>query len=306
MWACGAQELLLTCTCKVHVCSNGLTCLSKLFHLHDNSLVELKPTIVLIDTPHDEQIIETPASRDHSPHSRASGDGRAESIPEEDLYGLKLLERIVYETHLRNLSRLVVPIPIVSFPLLQSPSANNEASNEKGRRAYASYLAEKPDPRANGTLTNRALLRTCLDSGAVDVMASPLHMKTLTSLEVHAYRAHKKAAKEQQSYLEIRRGRKRSWVGIHEEKPFSYLREAMVSGLMSGICQLGNESEAHIGGIKVNVSSERRADIATAVGQWHFSAHDFCDDSLLVAASMMFKHALSMPELEPWRIPTGK
>ena len=269
-------------------------------------MVELKPTIVLIDTPYDEQVFETPTSRDHSPHSRPWEDERAESIPEEDLYGLKLLERIVYETHLRNLSRLVVPIPIVSFPLLQSPPADNGTSNEKNRLAYANYLSEKPDPEANGTLTNRALLRKCLDSGEIDVMASPLHIKTLTSLEVHAYRAHKKAAKEQQSYLEIRRGRKRSWVGVHEEKPFSYLREAMVSGLMNGICQLGNESEAHIGGVKVNVSSERRAEIARAVGKWHFSAHDFCDDSLLLAASMMFKHALSMPELEPWRIPTGK
>lgn len=262
---------------------------------------------MLIDTPYDERVFDTSRSRDHSPHSQISDDEETESGSDENLYGLRLLQRIVYETHLRNLSRLVVPIPVVTFPLLQSPSLNNELGEELNQQpAYAAYLSEKPDPAANGILTNRALLRRCLDSGAADVMASPLHMKTLTSLEVQAYRAHKKAAKEQQSYLEIRRGRKRSWVGVHEEKPFSYLREAMVSGLMSGICQLGNESEAHIGGVRVNVSSERRAEIAEAIGQWHFSAHDFCDDSLLVVASLIFKHALSMPELEHWRIPQGK
>ncbi|RYP36817.1 hypothetical protein DL767_003207 [Monosporascus sp. MG133] len=257
------------------------------------------------DTPYDERALETTlSSRDHSPHSQVSGDEELEGGSEE-LYGLRLLERIVYETHLRNLSRLVVPIPVISFPLLQSPSATSESINEPTEPAYANYLSERPDP-AGGSLTNRALLRKCLDSGAMDVMASPLHVKTLTSLEVHAYRAHKKASKEQQSYLEIRRGRKRSWVGMHEEKPFSYLREAMVSGLMSGICQLGNESEVHIGSVRINVSSERRAEIAEAIGKWHFSAHDFCDDSLLVAASLMFKHALSMPELEQWRIPADQ
>ncbi|RYP52990.1 hypothetical protein DL768_001984 [Monosporascus sp. mg162] len=258
------------------------------------------------DTPYDGRVLEaTLSSRDHSPHSRVSEDEELEGGSEEELYGLRLLERIVYETHLRNLSRLVVPIPVIRFPLLQSPSATSESINEPTEPAYANYLSERPDP-ASGSLTNRALLRKCLDSGAMDVMASPLHVKTLTSLEVHAYRAHKKASKEQQSYLEIRRGRKRSWVGMHEEKPFSYLREAMVSGLMSGICQLGNESEVHIGSVRINVSSERRAEIAEAIGKWHFSAHDFCDDSLLVAASLMFKHALSMRELEQWRIPADQ
>ncbi len=261
---------------------------------------------MLIDTPYDERVFETSRSRDPSPHSRVSDEEETERGSEGELYGLRLLERIVYETHLRNLSRLVVPIPVISFPLLQSPPADNESGDEFTRPAYTDYLSERPSPAANGSLTNRALLRRCLDRGAIDVMASPLHMKTLTSLEVHAYRAHKKAAKEQQSYLEIRRGRKRSWVGVHEEKPFAYLREAMVSGLMSGICQLGNESELHIGSVRMDVSSEDKAEVAEAIGKWHFSAHDFSDDSLLFAASVMFKHALSMPELEHWRIPSGE
>jgi hypothetical protein len=131
-------------------------------------------------------------------------------------------------------------------------------------------------------------------------------MKTLTTLEVHAYRAQKEARKEQQALLEIRRGRKRSWVGVHEEKPFSYLREAMVSSLMGGICRSGEESDVVIGSVRISVSSEQKAAIADAIGNWHFCAHVFDDDQLLIAASLMFKHAFSMPELEHWRIPTGK
>ncbi|KAI1078422.1 HD-domain/PDEase-like protein [Whalleya microplaca] len=297
-------ELLLNAFGNVHTCTNGAACLSKLFDLHNASMVELKPTLVLIDTPHSEQLLEQPSrSRERSPCSEVSQNGDIDDYPDEELYGIKLLERIVYETHLRSLTRLVVPIPIVSFPLLRTPPANDGANDDPMQPAYTGYLSETPDPTRKKSLTNRALLRKCLDSGAVDVMASPLHIKTLTTLEVHAYRAHKEAAKEQQALLEVRRGRKRSWVGVHEEQPYSYLREAMVSGLMSGICRSDEEFDDRIGSVKISISSDRRAEIADAVGRWHFCAHDFCDDSLLIAASLMFKHALSMPELENWRIP---
>ncbi|KAI0480523.1 HD-domain/PDEase-like protein [Xylariaceae sp. FL0804] len=299
-------ELLLNAFGHVHVCADGSACIATLLHLHDISMVELKPTLVLIDTPHDEQPLEsTAASRDPSPHSRVSAVGSQDEPIGGELYGVALLERIVYETHLRSLSRLVVPIPVVSFPSLQTPPANDGAYDEPSPPAYAGYLSEATDPSSK-SLSSRALLRRCLDSGAVDVMASPLHMKTLTTLEVHAYRAHKEAAREQQALLEVRRGRKRSWVGVHEEKPFAYLREAMVSGLMSGICRSGEEDENRIGSVRINVSSKRRAEIEEALCKWHFCAHEFCDDDLLVSATLMFKHALSMPELDKWRIPTDQ
>lgn len=43
-----------------------------------------------------------------------------------------------------------------------------------------------------------------------------------------------------------------------------------------------------------------------AFTSWDFSAHDFSEDQLVHAAFLMLQHALSMPELESWRIPTGK
>jgi hypothetical protein len=269
-------------------------------------MVELKPTLVLIDTPHDEQILDPKnPSRDPSPHSKVSDDTPHDEPEDNGVYGLRLLEKIVYETHSRNLSRLVVPIPVISFPLLQSPPVSRSANGEPETSSYAEYLTAET---TSIIPTNRALLRYCLDSGAVDVMASPLHVKTLTTLEVHAYRAHKEALREQQALLEIRRGRKRSWVGVPEEVevPFAYLREAMVSSLMTGICKSGDVTDGGIGNVKIGVSAERRAEIAIAVGQWQFCAPDFSDDQLLIAASLMFKHAFTAPELEKWRIPTGK
>ncbi|KAK6218994.1 E3 ubiquitin-protein ligase bre1 [Pestalotiopsis sp. IQ-011] len=255
------------------------------------------------NTPHDEQRRPAePSSRDHSPYSRASSGADGDGASRE-FYGLKLLDKVVYELHSRNLSKLVVPISVVTYPLLQSPPPSDGSNDETGEASYAEYLTEETDPHSN-SLASRDLLRKCLDSGAIDVLASPLHVKTLTTLEVHAYRAHKEAEKEQDALMEIRRGRKRSWVGVSEEQPFSYLREAMVSGLMGGICRSGDEGDVMIGSVRISVSSEARAAVTRAIGKWNFCAHDFDEDQLLIAASLMFKHALTMPELEQWRIPT--
>lgn len=265
-------------------------------------MIDLKPTLVLLDMPYDEKVPpERERSRSPSPHSvqplmerRASNIN--DTISESDMYGLGLLERVVSEAQLRNLSRLVVPIPIVRPPMMNGPISNNGCHGEG-----------LPNGKRRSTLLpNRNLMKRCLDIGAVDVIASPMTQKTMVNLEVQAYRAHKDAAKEQQAMLEVRRGRKRSWVGVNEEKPFAYLREAMVSNLMNGICRLGGENDTKVGGVKIDIPAERFDKIVSAVGEWHFCAHSFSEDELVVAARVMFKHALSMPELEKWRLPTGK
>ena len=50
--------------------------------------------------------------------------------------------------------------------------------------------------------------------------------------------------------------------------------------------------------------SIRRA-VENAVGTWSFSAHDFDADALLYAALIMLEHALTIPDLEKWRMSTG-
>jgi 3',5'-cyclic-nucleotide phosphodiesterase len=54
------------------------------------------------------------------------------------------------------------------------------------------------------------------------------------------------------------------------------------------------------------VSEDRQEFIASAIGTWSFSAHDFTDDELVFAALLMVKHALQMEELQQWRMPDGK
>ncbi|WQF75719.1 Putative HD/PDEase domain, 3'5'-cyclic nucleotide phosphodiesterase [Colletotrichum destructivum] len=283
--------LLLETFGEVYLCSTGSACISTLFQLSDDAMMDLTPTLVLIDVPHDERLPKIRSkTRSPSPHSRPATADIDIHTPEEEVYGLKLLQRIMTEAHLRSLSKLIVPIPIVSFSDLED----------------AVPVGDDAKPKSQLVVDRRLIIR-CLDLGAVDVIISPFHLKCITSLEIHAYRAHKEAAREQQEMLEVRRGRKRSWVGVNEEKPFSYLREAMVSGLMRGICRSGADSDDdRISNVSIAVSTDRQAAVAAAVGKWHFCAHSFTDDELLVAAMVMFKHALTMPELDRWRIPADQ
>ncbi|KAF9875603.1 3'5'-cyclic nucleotide phosphodiesterase [Colletotrichum karsti] len=290
--------LLLETFGEVYLCSSGSACISTLFQLSDESMMDLTPTLVLIDVPYDERLPKFRSkSRSPSPHSRPTTADVDIHTPEEEVYGLKLMQRVMTEAHLRSITKLIVPIPIVSFSSLE---AAHDFSQTNGG---AIDEAKTKSPPA----VDRRLIIRCLDLGAVDVIISPLHAKCITSLEIHAYRAHKDAAREQQEMMEVRRGRKRSWVGVNEEKPFAYLREAMVSGLMRGICRSGADSDDdRISNVSIAVSTDRQAAVAAAVGQWHFCAHSWSDDELLVAAMVMFKHALTMPELERWRIPTDQ
>ncbi|KAF6830184.1 high affinity camp [Colletotrichum plurivorum] len=288
-----SAALLVAAFGEVYLCSTGSACISTLFQLSDESMMDLTPTLVLIDVPYDERLPKVRSkSRSPSPHSRPATADVDIHTPEEEVYGLKLLQRIMTEAHLRSLSKLIVPIPVVSFPSLEISQANGGTVDNAKSKSPA---------------VDRRLLIRCLDLGAVDVIIGPLHSNAMTSLEIHAYRAHKEAAKEQQEMLEVRRGRKRSWVGVNEEKPFAYLREAMVSSLMRGICRSGADSDDdRISNVSIAVSTDRQAAVAAAVGKWHFCAHSWTDDELLVAAMVMFKHALTMPELDRWRIPTDQ
>ncbi|CAK7264183.1 3',5'-cyclic-nucleotide phosphodiesterase [Sporothrix epigloea] len=266
-------------------------------------MMGLKPTIVLISTPHDERIPIDEQSRSPSPHSTPQND--QESAPTtpltDEVYGLRLLRRIVSEAHLRNLSKLIVPVSVISSSELEpeSTAAPHTSPPTQEGNADASPAQVFQTQRAQ----NRSLLKSCLKLGATDVLFSPIQPQSITSLEIRAYWAHKSAARDQQALLDLRRGRKRSWVGITDNRPFAYLRETMVASLMRRICQMEDDDELPVDAVRVILSPHRKQIVASSIGNWHFSAHDFNDDELIEASALMFKHALSMPEVADWRIP---
>ncbi|KAL3419416.1 cyclic nucleotide phosphodiesterase [Phlyctema vagabunda] len=244
--------------------------------------------------------------RTPSPSSRQEPEAMEGEPETPNIYGLSLLQWIATEMQYQSLSRLFVPVAVVAIPPSHPTSAPRQLTH---MRPDSSGLTQDPfapkSRKPSGVPTPLDQMRTMryLDAGAIDVLTSPLLRERLPSLAIHAYRAHKDASKEHRALLELKRGRKRSWVGLDDQKPYAYLREAMVSGLMDGICKLGGEDEP-LGHVRITVAPNRRDKIVASVASWHFSAHDFTDDELLHAALLMLQHALSMPELEKWRIST--
>lgn len=294
----------------MHVCTSGRSCIAKLSELNQSSIVELIPTLVLIDIPYDDQLNERPPRdlRTPSPSSKQEIEGLHYEPEQAEAYGLSLLQWIASEIQYQSLSRLVVPVAVVAVPEhtnFSMPGRGRTSLRSDDQMNFTSFPSTPK--RKAGLVTPLDQRRTMryLDTGAVDVLTSPLLHERLPSLAIHAYRAHKDASKEHRALLEMKRGRKRSWVGVDDQKPYAYLREAMVSGLMDGICKLGYDDEP-FSHIRISVSLDRRERIAAAIGSWQFSAHEFTDDELLHAALLMLQHALAMPELEKWRISTGK
>lgn len=102
-----------------------------------------------------------------------------------------------------------------------------------------------------------------------------------------------------------RRGRKQSWVGVEDEKPYAYLREAMVKKLLKGICEPQNiiEDYQHR---QLFIQDHRKDVVAKAIGRWDFCGHDFTEDELVYAGYYILSHALKMEAAEHWRLDQGK
>ena len=97
--------------------------------------------------------------------------------------------------------------------------------------AHESDVPERP----HAGLDDARFMRL-VDAGAVDVLTRPLSDDRTRNLAILGYRMFRDFTKSNSSFLASKRQRKMSWVGVEPEKPYSYLREAMVSNLMSGIC----------------------------------------------------------------------
>lgn len=247
------------------------------------------PTLVLIDVPYDEEQRLKRLSREpRTPSPTSTRLTRTDTGEPDDIYGMHLLTHISSQIQSRSLSKLVLPVVVLSGLVPENVSAPLPSLSVHGSQL----------------LTDTVRLRRYLDAGAVDVLSSPFSKEQIHGLTIHAYRVHKEVAREEAGFLTTKRNRKLSWVGVNDAKPYAYLREAMVSSLMSGICNPEMAGESH-DPADLYVSPERQEVVANAIGTWSFSAHDFSDDELLYASLLMLKHALKMPELEQWGMTDG-
>ena len=178
------------------------------------------PTLVLLDIPLEDDRWSHIENRAPSPSTPLKSNPVEKDEP-YDIYGMHLLHHICASIRERTISRLTVPIAILG-----------------GAEAVNTALQGEPSLHAlsHAATSDTVRMIRYLDVGAADVMTSPIKPDRVQALPVHAYRAYKDAAREEGSSLLTKRNRKLSWIGVDEERPFAYLREAMVSGLMEGIC----------------------------------------------------------------------
>lgn len=301
-WRMPCPKPLLTCH-TVHICGSGRSCLSKISSVLESTKANV-PTFVIIDIPYDEEQRLKRLSREpRTPSPTSSRLIRIDTSEPDDIYAMHLLTHISSEISSRNFSKLVVPVVMLT-------GLDHDDS---------STALPSPGLQASHPLTDTVHLSRYLDAGAVDVLSSPLSKDRIHGLVIHAHRLQKEWAREEASFLTTKRNRKLSWVGVDDSKPYAYLREAMVSNLMTGICNPETVGETldptYVGTTSLRYSAhmardfalddDRRAVVEEAVGTWAFSAHDFTDDELLYGALVMLKHALQMPELEKWSITEG-
>lgn len=175
---------------------------------------------MLIDISNDEEQRVKRISREIKLPSPTLPRRQTGEIESSDIYGLRLLSHIVSEIQVKKLSKLIIPIAVISG----------------FERSEANSISTSPNILGSQGLDEGGRLLRFMDAGAVDVLVSPVSKERAQGLVVQAYRIFKEATKSDGLFLVSKRSRKMSWVGVEEEKPFAYLRESMVSNLMSGIC----------------------------------------------------------------------
>ncbi|KAL3458049.1 hypothetical protein BJX64DRAFT_234589 [Aspergillus heterothallicus] len=286
------QALLDVCR-RIYLCQAGASLVSKLAELSDTAANSCTPIFAFFDI--DLNTEDTPSL---SRRSTSRGSWQEPPSPSPLHRGFTFLSQNDGSSDLRLLSGLSADIKVQDAPNLVIPVAILRApSREPTSAAF--------DQRQIPNIPQPQHLSRCLDAGAVDVIPAPLDRARIQSLVVHAYRVRKSALKEQSRFLSRRKLRKHSWVGVHDEQPYSYLREAMVSKLMKGICNPEDVvEELHDG--EFYVSEEREEHVRERLARWDFAAHEFSDDELVFAAYEMLQHAFSIPELEEWRLTSGE
>ncbi|KAL2379703.1 hypothetical protein RJZ90_005110 [Blastomyces dermatitidis] len=210
----------------------------------------------------------------------------------DDFCMLELLARFSANVRIQTEVNLAVPVAVLRFI---------REDDERGKSTYSEATAE--DIVNDFPLVNRCITR-CLDAGAVDVLTTPLEASRLQSLLVHAYKIFKTARRQQWRDTAAGRPTKHSWVGANDQQPYSYLRETMVTKLMKRICNPDEEVDEYQSDL--HILDQRKRLVEAEIGKWDFAAHDFSEDELVHAGTIMLEHALQMPELEPWRICSGE
>ncbi|KAJ5601089.1 3'5'-cyclic nucleotide phosphodiesterase [Penicillium lagena] len=285
-------EALLHVCKQIYLCNVGSSFAGKLAELSDDTGDDCTPIFAFFDVDFGSDEINLARRKvsraswtDTAPPSPGSIHRTFTFSSSDEAHGLSLLSGVSTDIQSQDYPNLVVPIAILR-------TAGSDASGDLAP-------VEESQGRSSFLTVEHKQIARCLDAGAVDVLTTPLDRVRIQGLVVHAYRTRRAARKEMSRFLARKKLRKYSWVGVHDEQPYAYLREAMVSKLMRGICN-PEETIEEFQDRELNIDPSRKSIIKERVGSWKFSAHDFSEDELVFGACEMLQHALTMPGLEQW------
>ena len=183
----------------VNICKTAESCVSKIQE-HRAKHTQI-PTLLLIyileETYHDKA---KEAGAQGTPPSVGRG---FEPADINKLCGVNFLRYINATGGFQNMTAAV----------LLSSKDYSELNTSNSKHTYADYFA----------------------FGASDVLKTPLTSERASSLPAHAFRT-LQASLHNDIPSGPANNRRSSWVGVDETKPYAYLRESMVSGLMDRIC----------------------------------------------------------------------
>jgi len=134
----------------------------------------LIPTLVLIDIPYNDQLQDRPLreTREPSPGTKLQVDGVHDDYSKlEEAYGLRLLQWVSSEIQYRILSKLVIPVALVTIPEINSDSTSRKLSNSLTDGPTAAPLTDR-DWAVLVTPLDQVRTMSYLDVGAVDVLVS--------------------------------------------------------------------------------------------------------------------------------------
>jgi 3',5'-cyclic-nucleotide phosphodiesterase len=198
----------------VYLCQAGASLVTKLAELSENAGNSCTPIFAFFDIDLHTEDAPSLARRSTSrgswqepPSPAPLRRGFTFSSRTEGSSDLRLLSGLSTDIDVQDAPNLVIPVAI-----LRPPPRDPTSADQQRQSTYV------PQPLH---------ISRCLDAGAVDVIPGPLDKVRIQSLVVHAFRTRKTALKEQSRFLSRRKLRKHSWVGVHDEQPYSYLREAM-------------------------------------------------------------------------------
>lgn len=278
----------------VHLFSTSPACLARLRELLDvmhQAPNQTTPIIIFIDVSYEQK--QNSRRRSHAQRSALRDHRPIDDFAVDDLYDIHFLNHISSQIQSGNLPRLVVPTVVLR-------GFESDQNATPALTVPSSLIVPKDGQHPEVRITRY------LDAGAVTVLTRPLSANRAREAAAQAYRTYQSFTSTGQPDPAQMQPRGHSWAGaVERPKPFAYLREAMVSDLMSRICH-PEIADYNFSPNDINICPNRKRVISHAVGKWSFSAHDFTDDELLYGAWLMLSHAMQMPGLEKWRISDGE